>query len=146
MSSFSLASLPGLSTTNALGRSPHFSSGTPMDAERLLELYGGDVLPAGYHNVLGSVHELHVAVGVHAPQVAGVKPAVPERLGRRLLVVEIALHDVVAAHHDLAHRHAVSRHVIRLLVDDAKPLRLDHPDPLAGEERRACVHVDVLPA
>jgi hypothetical protein len=80
--------------------------------ERLLDLYGGDVLPAGDHNVLGSVQELHVAARVHDPEVAGVKPAAPERLGRRLLVLEIALHDVVAAHHDLAHRRAVGRHVI----------------------------------
>ena len=50
-----------------------------------------------------------VAVRVHDAEVAGVEPAAAERLRRRLLVAEVALHDVVAAHDDLAHRLAVAR-------------------------------------
>ena len=58
---------PGCELTNASGRSPHFSSGTPTTAasstagwreERLLDLDGGDVLPAGDDHVLGAVAEL----------------------------------------------------------------------------------------
>src|SRR5450755_3590140 len=103
--------------------------------DRLLDLDRGDVLPTGHHDVLGAVQQLHVAIGVHHAEVAGVEPAAPERGAGRLRIVEIALHHVVAAHHDLAHRHAVRRHVVDLLVYDPKPLSLDHPQTLARQER-----------
>ena len=74
------------------------------------------------------------------------KPVAPERRGRRLFVLEVTLHHVVAAHDDLAHRLAVRRYVVHLRVDHAKPLGVDHPDTLAGQQRRPLLDLEILPA
>ena len=57
-------------------------------------------------------------------QVPGVEPAPGERLGGGGLVMEVAAHDVVPAHDDLAHRGPVLR--------DVGHLGVDHPDQVGG--------------
>ena len=83
-------------------------------ADRLLDLDRGDVLAAGDDHVLAAVAQLDGAVGVPHREVAGVEPAAPERRLGGLRVVEVARHDVVAAHHDLAHACAPSRGTSRI--------------------------------
>jgi hypothetical protein len=80
----------------------------------LLDLDAGDVLPAGDDDVLVAVAQLDVAVGMPYGQIPGMKPAVGERFGGGGLVGEVAAHDVVAAHHDLAHRLPVPGDVAHL--------------------------------
>ena len=62
------------------------------------------------------------------------EPAAPERLGRGLRVLEVALHHVVAAHHDLAERLAVHGHVLHPLVDHAHEVGDDEPLALPGRQ------------
>src|SRR5262245_40173643 len=91
----------------------------------LLDLDGRDVLSTGDDDVLLAVAELDVAVGVPDTDVPRVEPAAPERLGRGVGLLEVALHDVVAAHDDLAQRLAVLRNVSHLSVNDPDEIR-DH--------------------
>ena len=78
-----------------------------MLVDDVLDLDRGDVLAAGDDDVLGAVLELDIAVRVHDAEIAGMEPAAGEGFLRRLLVLEIALHDDIAAEHDLAERPAV---------------------------------------
>src|SRR5207342_3881358 len=53
-------------------------------------------------HVLQAVDDVVVAVGIALSDVAGVEPAIADRLRGRLGTAPVALHDVVPAHHDLA--------------------------------------------
>jgi hypothetical protein len=79
--------------------------------QRVLHLDRADVLAAGDDHVLAAVLDLHVAVGLHHGQVAGVEPAALEGIARGRRVLQVALHHDVAAEHDLADRLAVGRHL-----------------------------------
>ena len=81
-----------------------------MAIQRLLDFQGRNVLAARDDDVLGTVADLDVAVGLHHREIAGVEPAAGERGRGRGRVAEIALHGDVAAEHDLAHRLPVGRH------------------------------------
>ncbi len=70
--------------------------------ETLLDFQRLDVLSAGDDDVLGAILDLDVIVRVHHREVAGMEPAVAEGLRRGSRVVQISLHDRVAAQHDLA--------------------------------------------
>src|SRR5689334_4299842 len=109
--------------------------GVPRD--RLLHLDGRDVLTARDDDVLRAVPELDVAVGMHDGDVARVEPAAAERLGGGRGVLEVALHHVVPAHHDLAHCRGVGRDVAQLGVDHAELARDDVRDALASAEAGA---------
>ena len=78
-----------------------------MLVERVLDLDRGNVLAARNDDVLGAVLELDVAVGMHDAEIAGMEPAAGEGLVGGLPVLQIALHDDVAAEHHLADRLAV---------------------------------------
>ena len=65
-------------------------------------------------------------------------------LARRLLVVEVAHHHVVAAHDDLAERLAVGGHVLHVLVDDAHALGHDGADALTRAQLRLLVVGEVV--
>ena len=68
-----------------------------------LDLGRVDVEAAAHVHVLQPVGDGDVAGAVHDPDVTGVQPAVDvDGLVGGLGVVEVAPHDVVAAHHDLA--------------------------------------------
>src|SRR5439155_17772827 len=102
--------------------------------ERLLDLDARDLLAAGLDDVLPPVAQLDVAVGMPDGQVTGVEPAPAEGRDRRPLVVEVAAHDVVPAHDHLAHRLAVERNVVQLVVDHADQVRGDVRLTLAREQ------------
>ena len=78
--------------------------------EGVFHFDGGDVLATGDDDVLQTVLDLHVAVGVADSKVAGVEPAAGKGLGSRLRIFQVALHHGVAAHEDLANGLAVLRH------------------------------------
>ena len=74
-----------------------------MAVEDVLDLGGGDVLAADADDVLEAAEEFEAAFGVDATEVAGGEPAVGgEGLGGLLGLVEVGLHDGVAADLDLA--------------------------------------------
>ena len=79
------AALPGLSTTQASGRSPHFASGDRdhrgllhrrVRHQQVLHVDRADPLAARLDQVLGAVGDAHVAVRVDRRHVAGAQPAV----------------------------------------------------------------------
>src|SRR5581483_10869408 len=70
--------------------------------EHLLDLARIDVEAAPDDQLLLPVDDEEEAVLVDVAHVAGVEPAALERLGGGGRLLEIALHDVVAADHDLA--------------------------------------------
>jgi hypothetical protein len=84
--------------------------------EHLLDLPRVDVVAAADDHVLLAVDDEEVAVRVHLRDVARVEPATPHRLGRGVVALEVALHDVVAADHDLADLALLD--VVVVLVDD----------------------------
>jgi hypothetical protein len=88
-------------------------------ADGLLDRDRRDVLAARDDDVLLAVAQLDVAVGMADAQVAGVILAAGERLLGLLGVLEVAGHDVVAAHQDLAHRLAVGLDLLAVVADDA---------------------------
>ena len=106
--------------------------------ERVLDLDAVDVLAAAVDHVLLAVDDLDEAVVVDAGQVAGVQPAVDERLGGLLGLVPVAGDDVLAADQQLAD--------VRRLVDvdevelDDRRGEADGLGPLSavlvGQERR----------
>ena len=71
--------------------------GAPPVDEALFDLDAVDVLAAADDHVLGPVRDVQEAVLVQVADVTGVEPAVAERLGRRLRVVEVAVHHRLVA-------------------------------------------------
>ena len=82
---------------------------------------------------------------MHHADVAGVEPSAAKRRRGGLRVAEVALHHVVAAHHDLALGLAVARHVVVVRVDHAHRVGHDHRNALAREQRRALGRRAILP-
>ena len=80
-----VAACPGLNTTAASGRSPHFSWRAAKTAASstqgwLISAFSSatraDPLAAGLDDVLRAVGDAHVALGVDRHDVAGLEPAV----------------------------------------------------------------------
>ena len=116
-------------------------AGVPV--EDVLDLDRRNVLAARDDDVLRAVLKLDIAVGVHDPEIARMKPAAGKGLLGRARVLQIALHDDVAAHEDLAHRRTVCRHrcearricdhqIVEHRIGDALA-RLE-PRPLGGRQ------------
>src|SRR6185437_11475738 len=80
-----------------------------VTVQHVLDFERADVLAARDDDVLRSVADLHVAVGLQHREVAGVEPAAGKRLVGRRRILEVALHRDVAAKHDLAHGFAIRR-------------------------------------
>src|SRR5207249_4218710 len=93
-------------------------------------------------DVLLAVAQLDVAVGVHDRHVAGVEPAAAKGFGGGGRIVEVAGHDVVAAHDHLAQGLAVGGHVAHLGVDDAELAGDQVGHPLPGPQ--ACARLGVV--
>ena len=75
-----------------------------MVAEHVLDLGRRDRLAAGPDDVAGAADDREVAVVVERPEIAGVVPAVTQRVGGGGGIVEVAVHQERAAHRDLAGR------------------------------------------
>src|SRR5918998_213862 len=104
-----------------------------------------DVLSAGDDDVLVAVPDLDVAVRMPHGDVARVVPAALERLLGRFFVVEVAFHDHVAVHDDLAHRLAVERYVVHLVVHDAHQVRGNVALALPRQKPGVLLGVELLP-
>ena len=81
-----------------------------VPVQRFFDLDGGNVFPTRNNDILGSILELDVAIGVDHPQVAGVEPTAFKGLLGGLWIAEISLHHDVATKHDFAHGFAVAGH------------------------------------
>ncbi len=81
-----------------------------MFVQRVFDFDGGNVFTARYNNVLGSILELDIAIGMPHTQIAGMIPAAFERFIRGAGVFQIALHHHIAAEHHLAHGVAIIGH------------------------------------
>ena len=104
-----------------------------MLVEHLLDLARVDVVAAPDDQVLLAIHDEEVPVLVDLGHVAGAEPAgLVDRVRRRLRALPVALHDVVAADHDLAH--LALRDLLAVLVPD---LHLDALDRRADRSRLA---------
>src|SRR5260370_13250952 len=90
-----------------------------------LDFDGGNILAAGNDDVLLAVDDVDVVLFVPHGHVAGAQPAVSHHVGGGLGFTEVTVHDVVAAHHDLADGLHVARDVFHLQVH--------HPDFAAGQ-------------
>src|SRR5438270_631430 len=95
--------------------------------EDLFDLPRVDVEAAADDQLLLAVDDEEEAFLVLVAHVAGMEPAALERLGRGLRLLVVALHDVVAADHDLADVVLAARQGLVVLVED---LHLDAPDAL----------------
>ena len=110
MISASDAVVLGRSTTTAVTFSPHTGSGRPTTAASATDgcRYSASstslahVLAARDDHVLHPVDDVEEALLVTTCHVAGTEPAVLERLGRSLLVAEVALQHLLATNHYLA--------------------------------------------
>ena len=98
--------------------------------EHLLDLARIDVVTAADDHVLLAVDDEEVAVLVDLAHVAGVQPAVADRLGGRVLALPVALHHVVAPDHDLAD--LALRDLVAVVVDDLHLDALDRSPDRAG--------------
>ena len=86
-----------------------------MRRAHLLDFDGVHVGAAADDKVLEASNDLHVALAVHAAQVAGTQPAaLAEHLARALFVAPVAEHHREAAHDDLTL--VAARHHVALLV------------------------------
>src|SRR6185437_8084374 len=68
-------------------------------------------LTARNDDVLGTILELDIAVGMHDAEVAGMEPAAGKRRLSRRFVPEVPFHDQVATHHDFAQRFPIGRYM-----------------------------------
>src|SRR5262245_19153926 len=110
-----LGTLPPLLIRNRHHRA--FEDGRVL-GDGLLDLDGRDVLSAGDDDVLLAIATLDVAVGMPDADVPRVEPAAPEGLRSGIGLLEVTLHDVVAAHDDLAQGLAVLTHICHVVVHD----------------------------
>src|SRR5262249_21009554 len=91
--------------------------------EESLDSRRGDVIAAGeYDNVLLAIGDDDVAIFVEDSDVAGVEPAIPDRLRRCLRIAPVAFHHAFAPDQDLAilsdiHLDPVERWTHRLQLD-----------------------------
>src|SRR5688572_5274804 len=92
---------------------------------RLLHLDGRDVLAARDDDVFLPVAQLDIPVRMPHRQIPRVKPSTSEGFRGGVGLLEVALHDVVAAHDDLAERLPVHGDVVHLVVDHADEVEHD---------------------
>ena len=81
-----------------------------MPIEHFFDLNRGNILAPRDDDVLRAIFDLDVVLGVHHAKIPGVKPAVGQRFGGGLGILEVAAHDHIAFEHDLAEGLAVARH------------------------------------
>ena len=104
--------------------------------DHLLDFARVDVEAAADDHVLLAVGDVEVAVGVEVADVAGVQPAVDDRLRGLVRRLVVALHHEVAAHADLAGRarRQDGAGVVHDLDADQRIGAPDRREPLVGRE------------
>mmetsp|Transcript_20303 Transcript_20303/g.28547 ORF Transcript_20303/g.28547 Transcript_20303/m.28547 type:complete len:230 (-) Transcript_20303:289-978(-) len=106
--------------------------------EERLQLRGGDLVALVLDELLEAVDDEEVAVFVHQRDVAGVeKPILVDGVPRRLLVVQVAFHDLGAADPDLALPPRGRDDALGLHINQ---LRLRAPN----KDARAAVHLAAI--
>src|SRR6266404_3554262 len=88
-----------------------------MFHQHSLDFDGADILAAGYDDVLRSISDFDISIGMFDREISSVKPAIRESLGSGCRIVQIALHDNITPDHDFADGPAVGcnrRHRERL--------------------------------
>src|SRR5918912_2511363 len=88
-----------------------------MGHQRVLDLPRPDLVPGDVDLVLAAIDQIEPAFLVHQPHVAGVEPAVRDRLLRLLGLLPVARHDLGSAGHELAN--LAWGKVVPLVADDA---------------------------
>src|SRR6187401_3038930 len=88
---------------------------------------------AGLDDILDTVHDFQISVGIDDADVAGMQPAIPPKLLRALGFSEIALRKPGRAHDDFTLADTVVRHVVHLRVDDAQLHEWERPSGPAKE-------------
>ncbi len=89
-----------------------------MGGGQVFQINGADPLAAGFDQVLGAVDDVQYAVRRQLRHVAGGEPAVlVERLGARLVVVEVGADHRGALHQQFAHGFTVLGHFVAVVVD-----------------------------
>src|SRR4029077_12517583 len=78
-----------------------------MPVEDVFDLDRRDVLAARNDDVLRAVLQLDIAVGMHDPEIARMEPPARKGLLGGARILQIPLHDDIAAHQDLAYRRAI---------------------------------------
>ena len=117
-----------------------------MAVESVFHFERRDVFAAGDDDVLGTVLDFDVAVGLDHRQVAGVKPAAGKSGGGGSWVFEVALHGEVAAEHHLADGLAVGGHGLQgLRIHDGEALRGNKGYALAAIETGPVANVELVP-
>ena len=111
MSSAAFTTTPGDSRTAAWTASPHLSSATPNTlhsatagclASTASTSPGKILKPAAVDHLAKTAADVHVAAIVDEAEIAGVEPAIHDRLRRHVGSVEVAAHHERPAHDDLA--------------------------------------------
>ena len=62
--------------------------------DKLLHLTGVDIFPHGDNHVLDAVHDVDIAVFIHAHHIGGVEPASPQGFPGGIRQVPVAQHDI----------------------------------------------------
>src|SRR3984957_604141 len=105
--------------------------------QHALDLHRRDVFPAADDDVLESVADLDISVGMHHCRVAGMKPSVDDRFVRFGGVTEIAFHHDVPANADFPEGLPVAGHILTGRVQHPDFARADQLYALAGFDDRA---------
>src|ERR1700751_5011275 len=98
-----------------------------MQGNGVLYFDGRDVFAAADDDVFLAVDDLDVVVLIPGGHIAGVQPTAGDRGARGFGVLEIAVHHVIAADHDLADALHVARNVAHLCIDDPDFVRYRRP-------------------
>src|SRR5439155_17409277 len=78
--------------------------------------------------------QFDVAIGMPYADIAGVEPTAVEGGVGCLWILKVALHHVIAMHHDLTHGLSIAGHIVHLLIDDAHPISGHIALALPGEQ------------
>ena len=134
--------MPGLSTTKAVTASPHSVSGSPSTATSPTAGCAAITSSTSFGMMLDAPERMtsfsrpddgKPAVAVERADVAGVQPAVAQRLAGRLLVLPIAGHDIAALHQHFAGRPPCHRAVEPHAIGGKRPAdRLHQPAAIAA--------------
>src|SRR5437763_12071328 len=83
-----------------------------VPGDRLLDFDGRDVFATRDDNVLLAVAQFDIAIGMPYADIARMEPATSKYLGGCIRIYIVALNNVVAVHHHLAHSLTIDEHSV----------------------------------